>query len=341
MAGGDFFKRKGLLPTIKGSQQPPAREAKANPKGAAEVPFDASDDAFNRPTLVPDTPPQEEAARWELRERATTARAPEPTRSSESPTPRNKPDNEVETDDRITLTVSDVPPLGHHVLLAQRAAQRAAHPAIHPPPNQTPSLTPESGPERLAVEGSANERRALATRETVTDMLEPTSGQPDSGLSALGFVDAITRATSIPPERTSVSSDTPVPHDRLSFASLSELYALSDFSGALELAERRLEANPNDGEAQRYVQDCRRVLVKMQLSRLGSLQQIVELAVDSTELQWLTIDHRAGFLLSLIDGLSTLEDLLDICGMPRLQALQIFADLAEQKVVRLRPMVTF
>jgi hypothetical protein len=243
----------------------------------------------------------------------------------------------VETDDRITLTVADVPPLGHHALLAQRNAQRPVHPAIHPPPNQGSSLTPESGPERL----DPAERRAFATRETVTDMAESTSGQPDSGLSALGFVDAIPRATSIPPERTSMTSDTPVPHDRLSAASLTELYALSDFSGALELAERRLEANPNDTEAQRYVQDCRRVLVKMQLSRLGSLQQIVELAVDSTELQWLTIDHRAGFLLSLIDGLSTLEDLLDICGMPRLQALQIFADLADQKVVRLRPMVTF
>lgn len=335
MAGGDFFKRKGLLPNTKGGPQTPARDEATPPKVPAYVsPSDVAEDAFNRPTLVPDTPPQEEAARWELRERATTARAPQQPYASAPPTTREPDNTQVEADERVTLTVTDVPPLGQHALIAQRAA----HPAIHPPPNQTPSLTPESGPEQSAA---AAERKAMATRDTVTDLPEPTSGNPDSGLSALGFVDAIPRATSIPPERTSVINDTSVPHDRLSVASLAELYALSDFSGALELAERRLEANPNDTEAQRYVQDCRRVLVKMQLSRLGSLQQIVELAVDATELQWLTIDHRAGFLLSLIDGLSTLEDLLDICGMPRLQALQIFAELADQKVVRLRPMVTF
>lgn len=337
MAGGDFFKRKGLLPPTKGSQQPNTREQTRDSRGASGSGSDVSEDAFNRPTLVPDTPPQEEAARWELRERATTARAPQQ-QASAPPTPRQTDGHDVETDDRITMTVADVPPLAHPALLAQRGGDRAVHPAIHPPPNQGTSLAPESVPERL----TPAERKALATRDTVMDMPEPTSAQPDSGLSALGFVDAIARATSIPPDRNSVTNDTPVPQeDRLSAASLTELYALSDFSGALELAERRLEANPNDVEAQRYVQDCRRVLVKMQLSRLGSLQQIVELAVDSTELQWLTIDHRAGFLLSLIDGLSTLEDLLDICGMPRLQALQIFAELADQKVVRLRPMVTF
>lgn len=331
MGGGDFFKRKGLLPG-KGSQPPHEREgAPAERVPIPNVsPDDVSDDAFSRPTLVPDTPPQEEAARWELREKAPTARAPKRPAVSSPPTTRT---NVEETDDRITLTVSDVPPGGHQALLAQRPV----HPAIVPPPNQSTSLTPESVPERI---GPA-ERKAMATRETVPDMPESGGGNPDSGLGALGFVDAIARATSIPPERTSIPESEPPVHDRLSAASLTELYALSDFSGALELAERRLEANPNDVEAQRYVQDCRRVLVKMQLSRLGSLQQIVELAVDSNELQWLTIDHRAGFLISLIDGLSTLEDLLDICGMPRLQALQIFADLAEQKVVRLRPMATF
>lgn len=332
MTGGDFFKRKGLLPN-KGSLTPHEREGAQEGRAPAPnvSPADISDDAFSRPTLVPDTPPQEEAARWELREKAPTARAPKRPAASVPPTTLDVAAEEG--DDRITLTVSDVPPGGHQALLAQRPA----HPAIVPPPNQGTSLTPESVPERI---GPA-ERKALASRETMPDMPESLPGNPDSGLGALGFVDAIARATSIPPERTSLTESEPPVHDRLSVASLTELYALSDFSGALELAERRLEANPNDIEAQRYVQDCRRVLVKMQLSRLGSLQQVVELAVDSNELQWLTIDHRAGFLISLIDGLSTLEDLLDICGMPRLQALQIFADLAEQKVVRLRPLATF
>jgi hypothetical protein len=295
--------------------------------------LDSSDDAFSRPTLVPDTSPQEQAARWELREKAPTAPAP---RRSAATLPAAGPDArhvspEAAGDERITLNVSDVPEAGVHVLLGAGLA----HPAIHPPPKApVSSQAPESFEDLDAFE-----RKTFATRETMQDIPESRS---DSGQSALGFVDALPRATSIPPERVSVAETAALDaEDRPSVASLSELYALSDFSGALELAEQRLHANPNDLEAQRYVQDCRRVLIKMQLSRLGSLQQIVELAVDNSELQWLTIDHRAGFLLSLIDGLSTLEDLLDICGMQRLQALQIFAELAEQKVIRLRPMVTF
>lgn len=335
MAGGDFFRRKGLLPGRGGTPVPPSV-----PPAVVQVPvspprpeLDSSDDAFSRPTLVPDTSPQEQAARWELREKAPTAPAP---RRSAATLPAAGPDArhvspEAAGDERITLNVSDVPEAGVHVLLGAGLA----HPAIHPPPKApVSSQAPESFEDLDAFE-----RKTFATRETMQDIPESRS---DSGQSALGFVDALPRATSIPPERVSVAETAALDaEDRPSVASLSELYALSDFSGALELAEQRLHANPNDLEAQRYVQDCRRVLIKMQLSRLGSLQQIVELAVDNSELQWLTIDHRAGFLLSLIDGLSTLEDLLDICGMQRLQALQIFAELAEQKVIRLRPMVTF
>lgn len=337
---GDFFRRKGLLPNKGGTPVPPSasREGAKVPSPPLRGPTaDVGDDAFSRPTLVPDTPPQEQATRWELNEKAPTAPAPKRGPAT-TPAAGLDPLRVQVTDDaaeRITLSVSDIPQAGAHALLARRAE----HPAIHPPPKPAvPSQAPESLEEITALE-----RKAFVSRETVQDMADPTSSsRSDSGQNALGFVDALPRATSIPPDRGAHSGAGAVnPEDRVSIASLSELYALSDFSGALEMAERRLETNPNDAEAQRYVQDCRRVLIKMQLSRLGSLQQIVELAVDASELQWLTIDHRAGFLLSLIDGLSTLEDLLDICGMPRLQALQIFADLAEQKVVRLRPMVTF
>lgn len=332
MNAGDFFKRKGLLPN-RGSHPSPAQTKEVSKGLVASTGIQNSlvDDAFSRPTLVPDTPPQEQAAQWELREHAPTAPAPKRAAEVTSPPPAGREvADTIDDEDRVTLSLSDVPSGGPVALLVTRA-----NPAIHPPARDMASLSPEDSPE-------ASERRAFVLRETVTDMPEATTSlQPDSNLGALGFVDALPRATSIPPERLTLAEATLDSTDRVSLTSLSELYALSDFSGALELAERRLAANPNDSEAQRYVQDCRRVLVKMQLSRLGSLQQVVELAVDSAHLQWLTLDHRAGFLLSLIDGLSTLEDLLDICGMPRLQALQIFGDLLEQKVVRLRPMAAF
>jgi hypothetical protein len=39
------------------------------------------------------------------------------------------------------------------------------------------------------------------------------------------------------------------------------------------------------------------------------------------------IDQRTRFLLSIIDGSSTLEAIVDMCGLPRLDALRILHDL--------------
>ena len=38
--------------------------------------------------------------------------------------------------------------------------------------------------------------------------------------------------------------------------------------------------------------------------------------VAREQLRWLSIDHRAGFLLSHVDGVSSLEMILDVSGMP-------------------------
>jgi hypothetical protein len=114
-----------------------------------------------------------------------------------------------------------------------------------------------------------------------------------------------------------------------------DLYAMGDFSGALLIAERILETNPEDLEAPRYAQSCRDVLTQMYSARLGSLDQIVAVAVPSDQIRWLTLDHRAGFLLSLIDGGITVDQILDISGMPRLDALRIMYQLLDQRVISL------
>jgi len=116
---------------------------------------------------------------------------------------------------------------------------------------------------------------------------------------------------------------------------MKDRYAMGDFSGALVIAEGIMEAHPEDLEAPRYAQSCRDVLTQMYSARLGSLDQIVAIAVPSDQIRWLTLDHRAGFLLSLIDGGSTVDQILDISGMPRLDALRIMYQLLDQRVISL------
>jgi len=119
-------------------------------------------------------------------------------------------------------------------------------------------------------------------------------------------------------------------------ASLDEVrsrFDVGDCSGALLVAESILEADPENVEALQYVEKCREVLQKMYLSRLGGLNRIPQVVTSAEQMRWLSLDHRAGFVLSLIDGTCTFDEILDMSGMRRLDALRILFDLLQQNVI--------
>jgi hypothetical protein len=61
---------------------------------------------------------------------------------------------------------------------------------------------------------------------------------------------------------------------------------------------------------------------------------VVVMTGDS--LKRLPLDHRAGFILSLLDGSLDLDTIIDLCGMDRDEALGIVRDLFESGVVEFR-----
>ena len=71
----------------------------------------------------------------------------------------------------------------------------------------------------------------------------------------------------------------------------------------------------------------------MYAARLGPLDRVPLVVVPRAQMRWLSIDHRAGFVLSLIDGSSSIEMILDVSGMPKLDALRILHELVQQKIV--------
>ena len=74
-------------------------------------------------------------------------------------------------------------------------------------------------------------------------------------------------------------------------------------------------------------ESCRGVLKQMYTARIGPLDRVPLVMVARDQLRWLSIDHRAGFVLSLVDGVSSLEMILDVSGMPELDALRILSDV--------------
>jgi len=138
-------------------------------------------------------------------------------------------------------------------------------------------------------------------------------------------------------QRSATGGDDP-PVSNAEIPSLDEIEArlsLDDHSGALELSRKRLAALPSDRKTAGYLRRCEDTLMEMYSSRIGDFSQRVKLSMTGSELQWLSIDHRAGFLVAQVDGAITVEELLEICGMPKLDALRILQELLQQKVITL------
>ena len=69
---------------------------------------------------------------------------------------------------------------------------------------------------------------------------------------------------------------------------------------------------------------------------LGGLDRVPVVRTAKDALASLEIDHRAGFLLSHVDGASSFETILDVSGMPELDALRILTELLRRGVLDVR-----
>ncbi|HEY1960331.1 MAG TPA: hypothetical protein VGH28_32195 [Polyangiaceae bacterium] len=115
-----------------------------------------------------------------------------------------------------------------------------------------------------------------------------------------------------------------------------ERFSLGDYSGALVVAESILEDDPSHVEALQCETSCRQVLEQMYTARIGPLDRVPFVAVPPEQLRWLSLDHRAGFVLSHVDGNCSLDQILDVSGMPPLDALRILYELLQQRVIGFR-----
>jgi len=112
-------------------------------------------------------------------------------------------------------------------------------------------------------------------------------------------------------------------------------FDVGDFTGALVLAEGILELDTENADALLYAEHCRDVLKQMYLSRIGGVRRVPQVAMSAEELRWLALDHRGGFLLSLVDGRCSVDEILDMSGMADLDALRVLMQLLQQNVIKI------
>ncbi len=118
-----------------------------------------------------------------------------------------------------------------------------------------------------------------------------------------------------------------------------ERFDRGDFAGALLRAEALLEEQPDHAGAKAFVAKCQERVKEMYIARLGSCDSVLHVVMSRDKIQDLAFDHRGGFLISLIDGVATVDDVLDISGMPQLEALRLLFELQQEGVIDASPAV--
>jgi hypothetical protein len=197
-----------------------------------------------------------------------------------------------------------------------------------PPGRATPSSRPplgqSEGHDAWTVDRMSRQSTVPPERRDDVDRLRELSALPIEELPleiAGGALDLVNRSR--PSQQLDIIGE------------MEELYALDDLTGALRQAEFVLGRYPDNEQALRCAANCRARLVQLYASKIGSTDRVIVQTIDHSQVRWLGLDHRSGFLLSRIDGVSTVEEVLDVCGMPRLEALKTLADLLDRGAIRL------
>jgi predicted Rossmann fold nucleotide-binding protein DprA/Smf involved in DNA uptake len=103
---------------------------------------------------------------------------------------------------------------------------------------------------------------------------------------------------------------------------------------AVAAVDLALSENPGTALAQKLIHRNREVIMNVFQAYLGNLDRAPQLARPLHELGSAPISPRAAFLLSRIDGLLTIDEILDVCGMPRLEAYRYLCQLYLRGILR-------
>lgn len=258
-----------------------------------------------------------------------------------------KGDDESVPSDRPTVAPPfDVEAFARAATAAGGAGTKSADPtpAAQPAPG---SPTPEPRPEQVTLTNEIELERARAQSAQHSEPPPRTRPTPGALSIANARVPSVPEMTATPRSLTPTSIEAAVlgaiagaPGPEISertiddpVAEMTERFSLGDYTGALEMAELILAEDPGNLEAAECGENCRSVLENMYVAKLAPLDRKPMVVVPRTQMRWLSIDHRAGFVLSLVDGSVSVETILDLSGMPRLDALRILHELVQQKIV--------
>lgn len=114
---------------------------------------------------------------------------------------------------------------------------------------------------------------------------------------------------------------------------VAEQLEIREYAAAQALARDILKTRPNDIIALSCLDECGAGLEALRIFSTDALEKIPSTAIGGPPLHDLRLDHRAGFILSLIDGMSPISTILDMCPLARAEALAVLFALVEDRII--------
>ncbi len=113
-----------------------------------------------------------------------------------------------------------------------------------------------------------------------------------------------------------------------------EYGAAHDLDRAVTAADLALNEDPNSVLGQKLITRNKDTIMHVFQNFIGDLERQPQLARPLHELASAPISPRAAFLLSRIDGTLTIDELLDVSGMPRMEAYRHLCQLFLRGILR-------
>ena len=111
---------------------------------------------------------------------------------------------------------------------------------------------------------------------------------------------------------------------------------LDDHSRAVIAVELAQVEDPDSAAAHKIIHRERDNIVAIYQGQLGNLEARPRLSRPFHELAGEAIEARAAFLLSRIDGTMSFEEIIDVSGMPRIEALRYLSTLLVRGILTVR-----
>lgn len=103
---------------------------------------------------------------------------------------------------------------------------------------------------------------------------------------------------------------------------------------AVAAVDLALTEDPNSALAQKLITRNRDAIMGVFQDFIGDLDRVPVLAKPLNELAKSPISPRAAFLLSRVDGALTIDEILDVSGMPRMEAYRYLSQLLLRGILR-------